>query len=124
MSLYTSSLLSKLIRQLNYTTFRQFCKDKPPLANTPLKELLDNAASFEDAKPQVPEDEWATLPYPEGANIKRDQGEQSLRPSIDPRETTIICFPGQGNQYVGMGKILMKHPLANDMFRMANEILG
>lgn len=111
-----------ILRQLNYVNYRKFCKDEKP-TDTPLKNLLENAASFEDAKPQVPEDEWATLPYPEGAKINRDQSAKALRPSLDPRETSIICFPGQGNQFVGMGKNLYKYPLVKDMFEMANDIL-
>ena len=34
-------------------------------------------------------------------------------------------FPGQGSQYVGMGKDLVEHnEFARDMFRMADQILG
>ena len=34
-------------------------------------------------------------------------------------------FPGQGAQFVGMGKDLYdNNPLAKEMFEMANEILG
>lgn len=37
-------------------------KDK----ESPLKRLLEDAASFDDAKPKSPEQRWATMPYPEG----------------------------------------------------------
>ena len=34
-------------------------------------------------------------------------------------------FPGQGAQFVGMGKDLYEnHPVAKDLFERANEILG
>jgi len=33
-------------------------------------------------------------------------------------------FPGQGNQFVGMGKDLLDYPNVRDMFQAASEILG
>lgn len=90
---------------------------------SPLKSLLEDAATFEDVKPEVPEQVWATLPYAEGTKIRK-QGAYSAKPSIDPRETSIILFPGQGNQFVGMGKDLLKFPMAKDLFDLANYVLG
>lgn len=88
-----------------------------------VKELLENAASFNDQLPQTDEQVWSTAPYPKGA-IPRSQAIYALRPSIDPKDTTIILFPGQGTQYVGMGRQLLKYPIVNEMFEHANEILG
>lgn len=103
---------------------------KPPeksgaaLGEEKFRELLDNAATFEDARPRSEQDTWATLPYVDGTFMGRDQSLKSNRPRIDPRETSIILFPGQGAQYVGMAKRLLKYPGARDIFGLANEVLG
>uniref|UniRef100_A0A146LR85 [acyl-carrier-protein] S-malonyltransferase n=1 Tax=Lygus hesperus TaxID=30085 RepID=A0A146LR85_LYGHE len=88
-----------------------------------VKRLLEEAASFEDDIPTKGEDAWATSPYPKGAVI-RSQGLRSLRPLVDPKETSVILFPGQGTQYVGMGKDLTRFPAARDLFKEASQILG
>lgn len=91
-----------------------------------LKDLLDNSASYEDSKKtESPEDSWATLPYPhiDSNAMKRNQADKSFRPKIDPRETSIILFPGQGSQFVGMGKNLIKIPAAKDIYDLASEVL-
>ncbi|XP_063239201.1 probable malonyl-CoA-acyl carrier protein transacylase, mitochondrial [Bacillus rossius redtenbacheri] len=86
-----------------------------------VKKLLDSAAVGVELDARS---EWATLPYPEGALPPRDQSLLSARPKVDPRETSILLFPGQGTQFVGMGKELVNFPVARDMFEVASEILG
>lgn len=114
-----------LPRQLLIRAIHTSVRYKTENKGTPLvKELLENSASFEDTKPKTEDDVWATLPYPEGtAFTRRDQGLKSDRPKIDPKDTTVILFPGQGAQYVGMAKNLMKFPEARDIFELANEVL-
>ncbi|KAK4877140.1 hypothetical protein RN001_009646 [Aquatica leii] len=76
---------------------------------SPLKALLDDAASFDDARiSQV--QQWATLPYLEGTKIRK-QGDYFKKAKKDSRDASIILFPGQGNQFVGMGKDLLKFPM-------------
>ncbi|XP_075229051.1 malonyl-CoA-acyl carrier protein transacylase beg [Lycorma delicatula] len=88
-----------------------------------VKELLDNSATFQDQVPQHKEQVWSTAPYPKGAP-RKSQAIHSLRPNVDPKETSILLFPGQGTQYVGMGKSLLKFPLVKELFESASEILG
>ncbi|VEN52468.1 unnamed protein product [Callosobruchus maculatus] len=86
---------------------------------SPLKKLLDDSASFQDVP--VSKQQWVTLPYPEGTKIERPEIDR--KPKVDPRDTSIILFPGQGTQYVGMAKGLLKFPIVKDLFELANYIL-
>ncbi|XP_025418451.1 probable malonyl-CoA-acyl carrier protein transacylase, mitochondrial isoform X2 [Sipha flava] len=49
--------------------------------------------------------------------------QHALRPKVDPKETSILMFPGQGTQYVGMGKNLLVFPQVVDMFNAASAVL-
>lgn len=63
---------------------------------------------------------------------ERDTGRNTNPPFISTFESTKLnlsmkafVFPGQGAQFVGMGKDLYeKHPIAKQHFEQANEILG
>lgn len=97
--------------------YRNYCEKI-----TNVKDLLENAASYDDLKVKNDENNWSSSPYPNVIG-RRDQKLKGLRPKIDPRETTIILFPGQGTQYVGMGRDLVKYPEARDIFELASEVL-
>lgn len=88
-----------------------------------VKQLLEDATAFVDTT-QPEDDQWATMPYPEGAPKRsRDQSSKRSHPKIQPEDTSVILFPGQGAQYVGMAKDLIKFPAVIDMFEYASEIL-
>ena len=54
----------------------------------------------------------------------RDQQKHSFRPNINPKDTSIVLFPGQGTQFVGMGKELLQYPGVNDIYEFASQKLG
>lgn len=89
-----------------------------------IKNLLDDSATFDDLKNNSPENDWATLPYPEGSSVRNhEQFDVSERPKIDPQDMSIILFPGQGAHHVGMCQNLVKFPGARDIFAMASDVL-
>jgi len=55
---------------------------------------------------------------------RRDQARDAFRPRINPMDTSIVLFPGQGSQFVGMGAKLVAYPTAEKMYRVASNILG
>jgi [acyl-carrier-protein] S-malonyltransferase len=112
-----------LFRGLRTSAIRRTdTKDKP---KSPIvQELLDNAATFEDLKPASEEEKWATLPYVEGTHFPKGEEVIPSKTVIDPRETSVIMFPGQGAQFVGMGANLLKFPGARDIYELANQVLG
>lgn len=98
------------------STVKVFNKESP-------KKLLENAANYEDL-PLGPDDVWTKGPYPHNSNYKQSQAKYSHRPKVDPLETSILLFPGQGTQYVGMGKELLHYPNVQEMYDAASHILG
>lgn len=109
-------------RSENFSDAHNYCEHSK---KQPLKDLLDSSTIFVDTKPVEAEDKWATLPYAEGTILtKRERHELDIeRPKVDPRDTSIILFPGQGSQFVGMAKSLDRVPAAKDLFDYASEVL-
>lgn len=50
--------------------------------------------------------------------------ETQRRPGKDPSGCSVLLFPGQGSQFVGMGRGLLKYPNVKEMFAVARKILG
>lgn len=55
--------------------------------------------------------------------LRQSQGLHAFRPDECPDNPTIILFPGQGSQFVGMAKSLVDIPEAKDMFDIASDVL-
>ncbi|XP_060885399.1 malonyl-CoA-acyl carrier protein transacylase, mitochondrial [Labrus mixtus] len=51
-------------------------------------------------------------------------GQPRWRPKKDPSDCSVLLFPGQGSQFVGMGRGLLKYPNVKEMFTVAQKILG
>lgn len=50
--------------------------------------------------------------------------EKENRPRREPGMVSVLLFPGQGSQFVGMGRGLLKYGAVQDMFSVARKILG
>ncbi|CAL9682883.1 unnamed protein product [Knipowitschia caucasica] len=79
--------------------------------------------------------QWSVRGLSDHSSSSRDgphnttaDGDPSLarkhRTPKDPSITSVMLFPGQGSQFVGMGRGLMKYPNVKEMFNAAQRILG
>lgn len=55
--------------------------------------------------------------------FRQSQGLRAFRPEEYPQDPSIILFPGQGSQFVGMAKSLENIIEARELFDIASEIL-
>ncbi|CAL1545995.1 unnamed protein product [Lymnaea stagnalis] len=55
---------------------------------------------------------------------KKQELDTSSKPKVAPSLTSVVLFPGQGSQFVGMGKKLLHFPGVNDLYDEASSILG
>jgi len=89
-----------------------------------LKHQLNDAVSIPqpDTELEFPSDILAE--QQSEALSRRDQARHAFRPSINPMDTSIVLFPGQGSQFVGMGAKLVAYPGVEKMYKTASSILG
>jgi len=89
-----------------------------------LRHQLDDTRNFtqHDAELEFPSD--VLLERKLEAFDPRDQARHAYRPSINPRDTSIVLFPGQSSQFVGMGAQLLAYPTVEKMYKTASNILG
>ena len=55
---------------------------------------------------------------------QKEDIDSKKKPKVDPEKTNIILFPGQGSQFVGMGKKLLPLPGVKDLYEEASSLLG
>ncbi|XP_011696378.1 PREDICTED: probable malonyl-CoA-acyl carrier protein transacylase, mitochondrial [Wasmannia auropunctata] len=90
---------------------------KVPTGEESVSRLLKEAATYRDAK----DTNWATSPYP--ADAPTSVEEEVVKPKLNPLDTCVVLFPGQGTIKVGAVQKYLRFPQAKALFEIANEIL-
>lgn len=108
----------------NVTVKAKFCSKKSVLPKdfrdeNKISELLENSSPLKRLNENS---SWATSPYPKGTFFQNETDEKFL--NVDVESLSVIMFPGQGTQHVGMGSDLIRYPIVQDMFASAGEVLG
>lgn len=49
--------------------------------------------------------------------------DKPMLPKVNPQDTSVLLFPGQGSQFVGMCNDFLKYPNVSDMFEVASDLL-
>ncbi|XP_059361295.1 malonyl-CoA-acyl carrier protein transacylase, mitochondrial [Carassius carassius] len=64
------------------------------------------------------------VPISSGGSQPSHEEEKPRRTRRAPGKASVLLFPGQGSQYVGMGKGLLKYGNVKEMFAVAEKVLG
>lgn len=101
------------------SSFRRRLKVSPPIATT-VDHTKQEQRNYEREATHL--DTTFLSDLEEKQEAADDQ--KAERPRVDPRERSIILFPGQGSQFVGMGAKTLPYPGVKEMFSTAKKILG
>ena len=112
-------------KQDGYQKRLQFDPELEEFRKMSAEDLLHGAHMEEAIKPEAefPSDMMEERDKYEVVK-KRSQSKFAFRPKVDPKETSILLFPGQGAQFLGMGRDLVDYPNVQNMYDIASDILG
>ncbi|KAH7980935.1 hypothetical protein HPB49_020331 [Dermacentor silvarum] len=135
-TLFTKSKSTLFRRGITSSTLR-FCQDSRAKDNEEklpkdsqnadyskgnVARLFRESATFDAGQPQSA-DVWSSPAYPVSFKVPAEEKyEETIR--IDPKNTSVILFPGQGSQFVGMGRHLLQYPNVSEMYERASDILN
>lgn len=101
----------------------QIDESSQDISSTSAEKLLQDSQVL-DIEPEFPSDvanKWGE--YNNYNDWARSQSRHAFRPRIDPKQMSIVIFPGQGAQFVGMASKLIDYPNVVEMFNVASEVL-
>ncbi|XP_051912018.1 malonyl-CoA-acyl carrier protein transacylase, mitochondrial [Hippocampus zosterae] len=82
-------------------------------------------ASVRKLRPRFPRHRaLSTIQPGNGSPPSLEETSAEQRSWKDPGDRSVLLFPGQGSQFVGMGRGLLRYPNVGEMFEAAQEILG
>lgn len=89
---------------------------------------MDEASSFGEAEAPAPDQElrWATQAYARRPAASAEAAPDAVDAprALQPHEATVLLFPGQGAQRVGMGRQLGGVPAAKELYELASQVVG
>lgn len=86
----SSNLLRRVCGELKLSSNNSYSTKES--SEPDLEKLLHEATRFDDAENK----DWSTSPYPETSGYQKE--EKNKTPLIDPADTSVLIFPGQGKQ--------------------------
>ncbi|XP_077982967.1 malonyl-CoA-acyl carrier protein transacylase, mitochondrial-like [Glandiceps talaboti] len=89
-----------------------------------IKSLLDSAQTEKESSEEIDFEKLPSELFTDKSGPVLQTIEKRDRPVIDPSEKSIVLFPGQGAQFVGMGDKLLGYPNVKEIYQASSEILG
>jgi len=85
-----------------------------------IRDLLNNSMGTSDEQPQ----EMAVETTKKLRKPRHPPKPPSSEPGVDLSDQSVLLFPGQGSQFVGMGAKVMDTPSVKELYEEASHILG